>query len=116
VDHWVNGGATSLDNLMLLCRRHHRAVHEGGVGVVRDSDGAVTFRRPNGAVLEAVPVLQAAPGGLDRPVDDIPVWDGARFDVVYAIDVLYSSAHREDRELRGSDQTVSGSNLRHHLT
>lgn len=31
VEHWVNGGPTSLDNLVLLCRRHHRAVHEGGV-------------------------------------------------------------------------------------
>ena len=31
VEHWVNGGSTSLDNLILLCRRHHRAVHEGGV-------------------------------------------------------------------------------------
>ena len=31
VDHWADGGATSLDNLLRLCRRHHRAVHEGGV-------------------------------------------------------------------------------------
>jgi len=31
VEHWADGGATSLDNLILLCRRHHRAVHEGGV-------------------------------------------------------------------------------------
>ena len=29
--HWVDGGATSLDNLELRCRRHHRAVHEGRV-------------------------------------------------------------------------------------
>jgi hypothetical protein len=28
--HWLEGGATSLDNLVLLCRTHHRAVHEGG--------------------------------------------------------------------------------------
>ena len=28
--HWADGGTTSLDNLRLLCRRHHRAVHEGG--------------------------------------------------------------------------------------
>ena len=28
--HWVDGGATDLDNLVLLCRRHHRALHEGG--------------------------------------------------------------------------------------
>jgi hypothetical protein len=26
VEHWVHGGATSLDNLVLLCRRHHRDV------------------------------------------------------------------------------------------
>ncbi len=28
--HWADGGATSLDNLALLCRRHHRRVHEEG--------------------------------------------------------------------------------------
>ncbi|MBW3601539.1 MAG: HNH endonuclease, partial [Actinobacteria bacterium] len=28
--HWADGGATSLDNLVLLCRRHHRAIHETG--------------------------------------------------------------------------------------
>jgi Domain of unknown function (DUF222)/HNH endonuclease len=28
VRHWSDGGPTSLDNLVLLCRRHHRAVHE----------------------------------------------------------------------------------------
>jgi hypothetical protein len=28
--HWLEGGVTSLENLVLLCRVHHRAVHEGG--------------------------------------------------------------------------------------
>jgi hypothetical protein len=27
--HWVHGGTTDLGNLVLLCRAHHRAVHEG---------------------------------------------------------------------------------------
>jgi hypothetical protein len=27
--HWADGGSTSIDNLELRCRRHHRAVHEG---------------------------------------------------------------------------------------
>ena len=35
VRHWAHGGATRLDNLVQLCRRHHRAVHEGGLGDVR---------------------------------------------------------------------------------
>lgn len=29
VVHWADGGPTDLDNLVLLCRRHHRMVHEG---------------------------------------------------------------------------------------
>ncbi len=30
VKHWADGGPTTLDNLLLLCRRHHRLVHEEG--------------------------------------------------------------------------------------
>src|SRR6267378_607860 len=33
IRHWAHGGHTTLSNLALLCRRHHRAVHEEGYGV-----------------------------------------------------------------------------------
>jgi hypothetical protein len=60
VEHWMDGGVTSVKNLVLLCRRHHRAVHEGGFDVIRHRDGTVTFRRPNGTVLEAAPAMPAS--------------------------------------------------------
>jgi hypothetical protein len=90
VEHWVDGGATSLDNLMLLCRRHHWAVHEGGFNVLRHEDGAVTFRRPNGTVLEAAPAMPASCSSVGSNfAHDLPVWDGTPFDLVYAMDVLW---------------------------
>src|SRR5262249_38019687 len=39
IRHWANGGLTTLSNLALLCRRHHRAVHEDGYQVERQPDG-----------------------------------------------------------------------------
>jgi hypothetical protein len=37
--HWINGGSTDLDNLVLLCRRHHWMVHEGKWQLVSGDDG-----------------------------------------------------------------------------
>jgi len=35
IEHWADGGATRLDNLVLLCRHHHRLIHEGGFSIER---------------------------------------------------------------------------------
>ncbi|MGH7390999.1 MAG: DUF222 domain-containing protein, partial [Candidatus Rokuibacteriota bacterium] len=48
IRHWANGGPTTLSNLALLCRRHHRAVHEEGYQLDRQPDGEFRFRRPDG--------------------------------------------------------------------
>jgi len=39
VVHWIHGGTTDLNNLILLCHRHHWMVHEGGWQLVRSDNG-----------------------------------------------------------------------------
>ena len=48
VRHWSAGGETSLNNLILLCSRHHRLVHEGGFRIERDFQDRWFFKRPDG--------------------------------------------------------------------
>ena len=55
IEHWADGGETRLENLLLLCRRHHRAVHEGRARVCRGADDSVAFFRPDGRVLYDAP-------------------------------------------------------------
>ena len=45
--HWLHGGPTDLANLALLCRAHHRAVHEGGWQLARAPDGRLTATPPS---------------------------------------------------------------------
>jgi len=108
VRHWAHGGPTTLSNLALLCRRHHRAVHEEGYHVERQSDGALQFRRPDGRPLPEAPPAVAVPAD---PVQALlaqheaqglrlharttcPGWLGERLDVGWAIDVLHPLATR----------------------
>jgi 5-methylcytosine-specific restriction endonuclease McrA len=110
IRHWAQGGPTTLSNLALLCRRHHRAVHEEGYHVDRQPDGELRFRRPDGRVLPEVPsppgvpadpvnVLRArhaAEGRVLHARTAIPGWLGERLDVGWAIDVLHPLARRLD--------------------
>jgi 5-methylcytosine-specific restriction endonuclease McrA len=106
VRHWAQGGATTLSNLALLCRRHHRAVHEEGFRVEQHPDGALQFRRPDGRPLPQVPPPAAVPPdaihglladhaarSLDiYPRTGCPSWLGERLNVGWAIDVLHPLA------------------------
>jgi 5-methylcytosine-specific restriction endonuclease McrA len=104
--HWANGGPTTLSNLAMLCRRHHRAVHEEGYQVERQPDGELRFRRPDGRPLPDVPPPSAIP---NDPVQTLrarneaaglhlharttcPGWLGEPLDVGWAIDVLHPRA------------------------
>jgi hypothetical protein len=55
IQHWADGGETSMNNLVLLCRRHHRLVHEGGFEVQTLPDGEIWFIYPDGRTLPAAP-------------------------------------------------------------
>ena len=63
IQHWALGGETALANLLLLCRRHHRLVHEGGYTVDHD----LRFRDPWGNEIPPVPPLP--PSGPDALLD-----------------------------------------------
>jgi hypothetical protein len=53
--HWADGGPTDLKNLVLLCQRHHRRVHEGRYQVCSGADGKIVFFTPRGKALYEVP-------------------------------------------------------------
>ena len=103
VKHWAQGGATALGNLVLLCRRHHRAVHEEGFQVALDAAGEARFLRPDGRPLPEAPtlpvvtdmLLESQTARLDRagirigPHTATPAWRGERLDVDWAVGVLW---------------------------
>jgi len=50
IHHWCDGGETSLDNLVLLCRHHHRLLHEEGFALLKGTEG-LEFVRADGRKL-----------------------------------------------------------------
>jgi Domain of unknown function (DUF222)/HNH endonuclease len=106
IRHWAKGGPTTLSNLAMLCRRHHRSVHEEGYRVERQPDGELMFRRPDGGLLPDVPPPSAIPSD---PVQALrarneaaglhlhartacPGWLGESLNVGWAISVLHPLA------------------------
>jgi len=102
IEHWARGGETNPDNLVLLCRTHHWAVHEGGFGIEGPAHLGLVFRRPDGSVLPACPVRLPIDGragealkeenrrhGLEITADTVDsFWDGEAVDYHMAVDGL----------------------------
>jgi hypothetical protein len=111
---WARGGATALENLCSLCRRHHTHVHEYGFRMERGDGGGFRFFRPDG--FEVTATCFAPPLPLD-PVERMreqheaagiaidartafPRWDGRPPDYDHAVYCLIP-AHSNDDASQG---------------
>ncbi len=107
--HWEHGGRTELANLVQMCRRHHRLVHEFGYGLTISKPGVFVFTRPDGQVILDVPSADGATGPSlqDRNHDQgltidpgtcRSIAEGERFDLSMTIDaVLCQEMRRRGR-------------------
>jgi hypothetical protein len=123
IRHWAEGGETRLSNLALLCRFHHRQVHEGGVTVQPLNDGALRFAMKDGRSFDSLVPARAGDEQGPHAVDvlrgdwthlfakdsstiaitaDTAVtrWRGERMDYGIAIDALLSRASRHSPATR----------------
>jgi hypothetical protein len=48
LQHWIDGGATSADNMTLACTHHHKLLHEGGFSIVPEEAGTLRFVTADG--------------------------------------------------------------------
>jgi hypothetical protein len=107
VQHWAQGGETSLSNLVSLCRFHHRLLHEGRVHMQVLDDGAFRFVRPDGRSFDSP--VPGTPRQIDwmqlvvahqtrqiriTPHTAITCWQGERLDYELAVEGLLQRASR----------------------
>jgi hypothetical protein len=93
IQHWANGGPTTLNNLILLCRHHHRLVHEGRWQLRATQAEGFCFVDPHGNELAARPPSRRSDGRAVRHprVDADTIrsqWGGERLDLSIVIEGL----------------------------
>ncbi len=118
IQYWSNGGRTTLDNLVSLCKYHHMLVHERGYLIAAARDGTFAFYRSDGAAVPASPPLPSPDGTIEDFHDAditaetiIPPWYGERLDLDYAIHVCFANARTEQErrpQLQDSEPKVHG--------
>jgi hypothetical protein len=107
IQYWSNGGRTDLDNLISLCRYHHRLMHERGYSIAASSGGGFGFYQPDGTALPPSPALPEPDGTIENTHDAditpgtiVPPWFGERLNLDYAIAVCFANAENRKGERR----------------
>ncbi len=97
VHEWERGGPTDLNNLVLVCRVHHRAIHHRGYTCEPGPNQTFKFFNPQGVRLVAVPRPTRADGQIPTvgasgeqigPDTPVPNWDGHHPDYATAVEGL----------------------------
>jgi Domain of unknown function (DUF222)/HNH endonuclease len=96
VRHWVHGGPTSLDNLVLLCSFHHRLLHEGGFTMSFAAGSVPRFFGPRGREITVVPdvppaLFELLPAAA-TPDINLCGWDGEPVDYDQALDAMCAAS------------------------
>ncbi len=118
VQHWCDGGETRLDNLVLLCRRHHRLLHQEGYEILKHGEQRFEFLTPVGGAMPTALTPQFAEAedvasetlAIEREHDGIGLeidsrtavtrWEGEKLDYDLAVGAMLSGRMLGFREGR----------------
>ena len=113
VQHWCDGGETSLDNLITLCRHHHRLLHQEGYEIVKKNEDLV-FIKPEREIFPRALLqqfksatdagetlaIQSQNNALGLQIDThtaVTLWDGGECDYCTAVEALMPMEPEEIR-------------------
>jgi hypothetical protein len=92
IEHWIQGGKTRLSNLVEVCRRHHRFLHEFGYHLSRSDSGELLFFDPDGRSIPAVPIRPKVERLALPDRVDWPRWDGSHPNYELCVEVLMAAS------------------------
>jgi Domain of unknown function (DUF222)/HNH endonuclease len=99
IEHWADGGPTTLQNLVQLCSHHHRLLHEGGYTIEHTTTDTLIFRRPdNRRILPCPPPPRGHTAALRARHRTIAhdacrsLSEGERMDLALGVDALLTWA------------------------
>jgi hypothetical protein len=102
---WRNGGTTSLDNLLPVCKRHHTLIHAKGYIICRLGPGQYSFTDPSSGVIIALQGTLPEAGGPIAGTHDADIADdtiqqalGERLDLHFAVWVALQNGRDPENE------------------